>query len=100
MTGVQTCALPILDGKPVQLWVLDSIQHSKLVCPVDEVVAMLFRLDSCMDFIINGFSLECIIFFNNKIIHYVNYRTGMQCKIICYKANPMKGFPACKLDER
>lgn len=43
----------LLAGIPVQLWVLDSIQHSKLVSPVDGAVVMLLRLDSCMDFIIN-----------------------------------------------
>ena len=69
------------------------------MCPVDGAVAMLLRLDSCMYFIINVVSHQSIIFFNNKIIHYVNYCTGIQYKIVCYKANTIKSSP-CKLDER
>ena len=56
-----------LAGKPVQLWVLDSIQYSKLMCPLNGAVAMLLRLDSGMDFIINVVSYQSILFSITKL---------------------------------
>ena len=47
------------------------------MCPVDGAIAMLLRLDSGMDFIINVVSHQSIFFFNYKIIQCVNYLTGI-----------------------
>lgn len=78
------CKLNITDwflaGKPVKLWVLDSIKHSKLMCPVDGAVAMLLRLDSGMDFIIDVVSHQSIFSFTKLysllIISHYSYKVN------------------------